>query len=485
MNKKKIELWAQYDKLILEARERDIENQLQLVKKGSDDELQLLLRQNEVRRQLALSENAARPASEQVSSGSINAQFNKSGQLIQGNFYSDQLEQQQALDEAIFNEVERSEYEITNFKLLQERERWLTLIKLAEEGSLDWSDAQIEAAKATVNGINRQLSDVGIGLDVKSTDTNLSGGFTGFISRTGKNGLSHTLLESMGFNENQIKAMDEWTNTVISNIQEIMDAEVEAAEQAVELAQERVDAAQSAYDAEIEARNNGYANNVATAKKELEQEKKNQAQKQRMLEEAQRRQQAVDTVMQTSSLITASANIWSSLSKIPIVGPSLAIAMIATMWTSFAAAKIRARQVTATSAEQQYGEGGLEFLEGGSHASGHDIDLGVTNKKKKRMKAEGGEALAIVNKRNTRKYRKILPDVISSFNKGIFEDKYLNAFTNTGDTSNIVLNSGNIDLSQIENDVRSIKKQNETKYYMLSNGTVVIQHKNVKRIIKN
>ena len=484
LNKKKIELWAQYDKLILEARERDIENQLQLVKKGSDDELQLLLRQNEVRRQLALSENAARPASEQVSSESINAQFNKSGQLIQGNFYSDQLEQQQALDEAIFNEVERSEHEITNFKLLQERERWLTLIKLAEEGSLDWSDAQIEAAKATVNGINRQLSDVGIGLDVKSTDTDLSGGFTGFISRIGKNGLGHTLLESMGFNEGQIKAMDGWTNIIISNIQEIMDAEVEAAEQAVELAQERVDAAQSAYDAEIEARNNGYANNVATAKKEFEQEKKNQAQKQRMLEEAQRRQQAVDTVMQTSSLITASANIWSSLSKIPIVGPSLAIAMIATMWTSFAVAKIKAKQVTA-GASEEYGEGGLEFLEGGSHASGDDIDLGTSNKKGKRMRAEGGEALAIINKHKTRKYRKILPDVIDSFNKGTFEDKYLKAFDGS-DGLNISLNAnGNVDLSKLEDDVRSIRRQNETKYYTMPNGMVVMQRRNVKRIIKN
>ena len=148
------------------------------------------------------------------------------------------------------------------------------------------------------------------------------------------------------------------------------------------------------------------------------------------------------------------------------------------MWTSFAVAKIKAKQVTASQSDE-YGEGGLEFLEGGSHASGDDIDLGVKNKKKRRMRAEGGEALAI------RKYKKILPDVINSLNKGTFEDKYLNAFASS-DGLNISLNSnGSVDLSKIEDDVRSIRKQSETKYYTLPNGTVVIQHKNVKRIIKN
>ena len=101
------------------------------------------------------------------------------------------------------------------------------------------------------------------------------------------------------------------------------------------------------------------------------------------------------------------------------------------------------------------------------------------------MKAEGGEALAIINKQRTRKYRKILPDVIDSFNKGTFEDKYLNAFANSEGLS-ISLNSNNsIDLSKIENDVRSIRKQNEIRYYTMPDGTVVMQRKNVKRIIKN
>lgn len=466
LNKKKLELWSEYDQKILNTRAADIENQLELVKKGSEDELNLLLRQNEVRRQLALVQNAAKPAEQQVSTSVINAQFDKSGAQVRGTFEMKQLEDQQKLDEAVFNEIKRNELEVSTFKLGQEKERWQKQIQLAEAGALDWSQAQIDAAKSAVKGIDRELLEL-----------------NNFIGRIGEKGAGGALLEKLGFDDKAISAFEGAVNTVISNLQDIMAAEVELARAAVEAAEERVDAAQSAYDAEVEARNNGYANNVATAKKELEQEKKNQLQKQKLLEEAKRRQEAVNTVVQASSLVTASANIWSSLSSIPFIGPALAIAAIATMWTSFAAAKIKARQVTAQS--EEYGEGGLEFLEGGSHASGNDIDLQTKNAKGKNMRAEGGEALAIINKRKTRKYKKVLPDVIDSLNRGTFEDKYLNAFAKS-DSLNIALNSRGetIDLSRIEGDVRSIKRQNEIRYYSLPNGQIVIQTRNVKRIIK-
>lgn len=436
-------------------------------KKGSYEELSNSLKRLDVERQIALLKNAQLPEAKRQPTSAINASFDKQKAITVGSFNMSSFDEQQALDEAVFNEVKRSETEITRFKLEQEKARWQEQIRLAEAGGLDWSQAQIDAAKATVKGIDRELSEL-----------------DDFIKNIGKKGLGGTLLEKLGFDDDQIDALKDAVNIVIEQLQSIMDAEVELAEQAVEAAEARVEAAQKAYDAEVEARNNGYANSVATAKKELEQEKKNQQEKQKMLQAAQKRQEAINTVTQASSLVTASANLWSSFSSIPFVGPALALAAIATMWTSFAVAKIKAKQVTASQSDE-YGEGGLEFLEGGSHASGDDIDLGVKNKKKHRMRAEGGEALAIISKKRTRKYKKILPDVINSLNKGTFEDKYLNAFASS-DGLNISLNSnGSVDLSKIEDDVRSIRKQSETKYYTLPNGTVVIQHKNVKRIIKN
>ncbi len=466
-NKKKLQLYADYDKQILDARERDIENQLELIKKGTEEELQLLLQLNEVRRQLALAKNAAKPAAEQVSSSVINAIFDKSAAQAKGSFEMTGFDEQQALAKAIFNEVKHNETEITRFKLEQEKARWEKQIELAEAGSLEWSQAQIDAAKSTVKGIDRELSEL-----------------NNFIANLGKKGLGGSLLEKLGFDDDQIDAFREAVDIVIEQFQAILDAEVELAERQVELAEKRVEAAQKAYDAEVEARNNGYANNVATAKKELEQEKKRQQEKQKMLEAAQKRQESLNAVIQASSLITASANLWSSFSSIPVVGPALALAAIAAMWTSFAVAKVKAKQVTASQSEE-YGEGGLEFLEGGSHASGNDIDLHTKNHKHKNMRAEGGEALAIINKHKTRKYRKILPDVIDSFNKGTFEDKYLKAF-DSSDSLSVSLNANSgMDLSKLEDDVRSIRRQNETKYYTLPNGVTVMQRKNVKRIIKN
>ena len=436
-------------------------------KKGSYEELSNSLKRLDVERQIALLKNAQLPEAKRQPTSTINASFDKQKAIAVGSFSMSSFDEQQALDEAIFNEVKRSETEITRFKLEQEKARWQEQIRLAETGGLDWSQAQIDAAKSTVKGIDRELSEL-----------------NDFVANIGKKGLGGSLLEKLGFDDDQIDALEDAVNIVLEQFQAILDAEVELAEKQVELAEQRVEAAQKAYDAEVEARDNGYANNVATAKKELEQEKKRQQEKQKMLEAAQKRQENLNTVIQASSLVTASANLWSSFSSIPIIGPALALAAIATMWTSFAVAKVKAKQVTASQSEE-YGEGGLEFLEGGSHASGNDIDLGTNNGKDKRMRAEGGEALAIINKHKTRKYRKILPDVIDSFNKGTFEDKYLKAF-DSSDGLNVSLNaSGNVDLSKLEDDVRSIRRQNETKYYTMPNGVVVMQRRNVKRIIKN
>ena len=102
------------------------------------------------------------------------------------------------------------------------------------------------------------------------------------------------------------------------------------------------------------------------------------------------------------------------------------------------------------------------------------------------MRAEGGEALAIINKRQTKRYRRALPGIIDSLNKGTFEDKYIKAFNSAeGLSLSLSSNKSDIDLSRLEREVSSIRKQNETKYYTMPNGDVVIISGNVKRIIKH
>ena len=471
--RKKLDIETQFAAAILKLKKDNIDAQLELVKKGSQGELDLLLQQNELELQRALVDNRAKPKAEQQDETLITRVYKVKASRIRGDKSMESFDDEQALAEARFNATKQTELKITKFKLGQEIARWQKQIELAEAGSLDWSQAQIDAAEETVKGLNRELKES-----------------TSFVSRWDDLGLEGALLERMGLDEEQISAVSDAYNAmseaVISHLQEIYDAEVELAEKEVELAEERVNAAQSALDAEIEARNNGYANSVATAKKELQLQKQNQLEKQRLLEEAQRKQQAVDTVMQASNLITGASAIWATSMKLgPIAGPILAGIVTATMFGAFIASKIKAAE--ATKASQAYGEGGFEILDGGSHASGDDIDLNTKNSRGKNMRAEGGEALAIINRRSTRRYRKQLPHVIRALNNGTFEDKYLQAFK-TGDALQSyytdIDNSHNIDLSRIERELSEIKKQNSYRVYTTADGTIVIVDGNVKRYIK-
>lgn len=471
-HKERAQIEAKYDQIILDLRAKEIQEQLYLVKKGTQEERRLLLEQVENARKLALAQNRAKPVEQQESETSINAKFNKQKLSISGSNRLQNFQQQQALAKSEFDLAVHTADEIKDYELTQEIALWKEKIRLAKSGALDWSQAQIDEAHNVVKKLEddqKKLRKKGLSL----------------AGRIGKYGVTGFLLSYIGFDDDGIKAWNAACSQVISNLQEIAQAEVDVAQAAVDAAEKRVEAAQSAYDAEVEGRNNGYANQVATKKKELQQEKKNMQQKQKLLEQAQKRQEAINTVTQASSLITASANIWSAMSGVPIIGPALALAAIATMWTSFAVAKVKAKQATAA-ANQEYGEGGLEFLEGGSHASGNDIDLHQKNSEGKNMRAEGGEAMAIINKRNTRKYRRVLPDIVDSLNKGTFENKFSQAF-NKADSlqAQMITVETTTDLSNIERGVEAIKKQNSERVYPLGDGRTLIIKGNVRRYINS
>lgn len=471
-HKERAQIEAKYDQIILDLRAKEIQEQLYLVKKGTQEERRLLLEQVENARKLALAQNRAKPVEQQESETSINAKFNKQKLSVSGSNRLQNFQQQQALAKSEFDLAAHTADEIKDYELTQEIALWKEKIRLAKSGALDWSQAQIDEAHNVVKKLEddqKKLRKKGLSL----------------MGRIGKYGVTGFLLSYIGFDDDGIKAWNAACSQVISNLQEIAQAEVDVAQAAVDAAEKRVEAAQSAYDAEVEGRNNGYANQVATKKKELQQEKKNMQEKQKLLEQAQKRQEAINTVTQASSLITASANIWSAMSGVPIIGPALALAAIATMWTSFAVAKVKAKQATAA-ANQEYGEGGLEFLEGGSHASGNDIDLHQKNSEGKNMRAEGGEAMAIINRRNTRKYRRVLPDIVDSLNKGTFENKFSQAF-NKADSlqAQMITVETTTDLSNIERGVEAIKKQNSERVYPLGDGRILIIKGNVKRYINN
>lgn len=288
--------------------------------------------------------------------------------------------------------------------------------------------------------------------------------------------------EEMEMRQRRKEAMADALNYALDNLNAYMDAWVQAAEKRVAYYEKEADAAKKALDQEIEARNNGYAANVALAQKELDQARKNQQKALREQQRAQKAQEMLNTATQVSSLVTATANIWSAFSSMGPWGIAAAVAAIALMFGSFAAAKIKASSIAGTGGEEQYGEGTVELLQGGSHQSGNDIDLG-RKKDGTRRRAEGGEYFAVINRRSSRRYRSLIPDVIHALNEGTFAQKYQRAYGDGG--IQVSVNSQSPDLRNLSSDVRLIREQGEQSVTYDHNGNEVMRYKNLRRIIKS
>ena len=128
------------------------------------------------------------------------------------------------------------------------------------------------------------------------------------------------------------------------------------------------------------------------------------------------------------------------------------------------------------------GDGTIELLEGGSHQSGNDIDLG-TKPDGTRRRAEGGEFSAMINKRSSRRFIKIIPDVINSLNNSTFAHKYLKSYSD-GDGLTLNVTGQSPDLRNLSDDVREIKEQNRRRVYVDGDGNTIESYKNLKRKIK-
>lgn len=440
----------------LQAELNAINLQIAVTRKGSDEMLNLKLAAIEKQREIEIEKNKQTDIKLRQDEAAINAKYDQQAKETTIDFRTqlamELLDIQQDFAQSEFDLLDKNERQKTQFRLQMERERLQKILELNRKNGKDLTAEQAAT-------IRNQIAA---------------------IDKTAKSTPYKNLYEvlGIGINSEQQDAFNTAINATVDGINTAIDAWMKEADAAINAANARVDAAQSALDAEIEARNNGYANNVIQAQKYLELEKQQQ---QKVIEEkqkAQKAQLAIDTMTQASSLITASANIWSSLSGIPIVGVGLAVAALATMWASFLASKAKAAQVT----KETYGDGTVELLQGGSHASGNDIDLGMTKDGKNR-RAEGGEYFAIINKRNSRRFGSIIPDVINSFNDGTFADKYQRANSDMAGVALAMVGSNGTDVSALERGVDAIRKQGERTRFVDGDGNTIEIYKNVTRKI--
>lgn len=438
----------------LQAEQQALQLQIAITEDGTDEMLNLRLANINKQRAIELEQNRQKDEAIRQQESAINAKYDKQVLKETADFHNKLAERDMKaardLAQAEFELTDSNERQKTLFRLQQEKARLEAVLKLNETATKKMTDDEVKAIQTSIKAIEKESKKLGY--------DNL-----------------YELL-GIGFDSDQQSAL----NTAISSIKDSIGSLVEswetAADAAVNAADKQVEAAQKALDAEIAAREAGYANDVATAQKELALAKNTQSQAIAEKKKAQKAQAAIDALTQSSSLVTASANIWSSLSGIPYVGPALAAAAVIAMWASFAVAKVRAAQVTK---QEQYGEGTVELLQGGSHASGNDIDLG-TKPDGTRRRAEGGEFFAVINKRNSRRFRNEIPAVINALNDGTFADKYQRA--NAG-MSDYAINVGT-DVGGIERDVAAIRRQGDEHHYFDGQGREIIVYKNLTRRIQ-
>lgn len=451
----KIDQERQLQELALQ--KESIELRLQAVKQGSEQERQLRMQLLENERQTALLQNEQKPTGQQQDAGVINAGFDVKGNAIADEYLQAQLQifdQQQALAQSEFDLLRNSEARKTQFRLQAEKERLQKILELNEQAANKLSDLEVQTIQNTIKKIDQEIDQ----------------------SKGEERGTDIYGLFGLNLDDDQKEAINTSMQYALDALNTFTEARIAAADAAVEQADKEVSAAQSALDAELQARANGYANNVEMAQRELELAKRNQDKALKEQQRAQKQQEAMQAAQQASSLVTATALIWAQMGFLG------ALPAIAVMWASFAASKIKAAQLTkAAQQEESYGEGTVELLKGGSHQSGNDIDLGVKPDGTRR-RAEGGEFFAVINKRNSRRYGRIIPDIIKSLNSGTFEKKYMNIYD---DQNGFSINVNNqTDITELNDNVRKIKEQNKTKMLVDSQGNIILIYKNLKRKIR-
>lgn len=436
--------------------------QLDAAREGSQEEINLRIQLLQQQRAIELAQNRQLAEDVRQSEVDINAKYDAEV-LKQTTELNQQralmlFDQTQALEASEFDLIRNSEERKTRFRLAQEKARLQKILELNKAAGVKMTDAEVKTIENTIAKIDQEIEK----------------------SKGDERGNDIYGLFGLNLDDDQKEAISTSVSFAIEQLNSFLDAKVQAADAAVSAADKEIDASQRRLDAELEARANGYANNVAMAQKELDQAKKNQEKALKEQQKAQKAQQAIQTIQQIGNLVTASALIWSQL------GFPFAIPAIAIMWGSFAAAKIKAAQLSKSAnagGSESYGDGTVEMLAGGSHQSGDDVDLG-TKPDGTRRRAEGGEFFAVINKRNSRRFRRLIPDVINSLNRGTFPQKYLNAYNTDG--VNVTVQQNNApDLRDLKDDVREIKEQNRRRRYVDGNGNVIEVYKNLTRKIKN
>jgi hypothetical protein len=183
--------------------------------------------------------------------------------------------------------------------------------------------------------------------------------------------------------------------------------------------------------------------------KELEGEKQVRDQAQEEREKIAAKQRALDTLQQSSSLITAAAQLFAATAALGPVGTAIAIGAIAAMFTAFGVSKVQAGELAKA-------EHGLTFIEDGNrHAQGGNKhnNWGVESEK--------GERISIFSRKAVSQYDSKIVDFTKAVNSGNL-DNLKWRFGSEGLSQSYAFMSDNRGIeSRLDAQTEHLKKTNE------------------------
>lgn len=415
---------------------------------GSGDTMADTLRAIDIRRELELKANEQLAVEMRQDEGAINAKYDmermKEEDRIRREIAEGAMEIQHNLVKSEIDLMTISDKKKNALRLQLEKERLEKQLELNQQANIKMSDEEVATIKNTIAKIEKDIKKEQVPQDIYD-------------------------VLGLKLDDDQKEALNESFQYAKDVLNDFYEYKAKLAEQAVDAANREVEAAQNALNSEREARAAGYANNVAMAEKELAAAKSQQKKALKQQQETQKAQQRIQTIEQAVNMVTATSKIYGQF------GMPWAIPVIALMWAAFADSKIKAKRLE----NEQYGEGTIELLQGGSHQSGNDIDLG-TKKDGTKRRAEGGEFFAVINKRSSRKYRKEIPQIINSLNRGDFAEKYASAYD--GAQITIAKFDGKAELKSIASDMKEINERNKTTITYTADGWIE-RRGNVTRIV--
>ena len=255
---------------------------------------------------------------------------------------------------------------IVNLEAEKERKRLQIRIEsgeklityLREQGEKE-NAVLIAQTQATIDALKRQQSDF------KTLDTSSGAGFFGSL---------------LGLGGEELDKFKQALASIGESINATAQIQIQASEERINALNSEISAKEDQIRTEEERDKEGYANNLALRRSELNDLKRQKAEEQKIKAEAVRQQQALDLISTTSNniattaeLIRSAAKAFNAYSGIPFVGIALAIAATASIFATIAAFKAKTKALTAP--VTQLRKGGRIPLSGRTHErGGHRIE---------------------------------------------------------------------------------------------------------------